>query len=168
MAVDGGQIEDGAGLAHVRHPLRDRLGHGEHRADIEVEQHVHGGVLHFQERLADIGAGIVEQRVERPFRRHQRADRRAVGHVQRAGLGGEAGGGEFSHRRLHLRKAPRRQHHLGPGGGQRHGAGAADPLAGPRDQGALAIEAEGRRDRQAHGALCSAWQIKGGLLRRFV
>jgi hypothetical protein len=41
----------------------------------------------------------------------------------------------------------------------RHGAGAADPLAGPRDEGALAIEAEGRRDRQAHRVMLrvTAW-----------
>lgn len=119
-------MHDRAARATRRHHRRGGLGDPEGGADVEREQAVERLVVHVEERLELVRAGVVDEHVER----RQRADR---GH-------GLVVGDAAQHRFDAPSRLPRHVVEVGGGARERERAGAPDPASRPGDQGDLAVQ----------------------------
>jgi len=71
-----------ASVRVVQHPLHGGLGSDERGADVQVQQCVEGRRFGFDERLRDVGPGIVDQDVEGGEGGERLPHRRLVQHIQ--------------------------------------------------------------------------------------
>ena len=137
-------IEPGcfASIRRARHRLRHEKG----GAHVEREDEVEILDLHVDERRRPVGAGIVDQDVERRLRGDRRLHRVDVAHVERerrrpvcprARIASAASSISFAR--------ARGERHMRAGVGQRGGGGQPDAAPAAGHQRAPAVEAEGGR-----------------------
>ena len=133
--------------------LRHRLRHEIRGADVEREHEVEVLDLHLDERRRLVGAGVVDQNVERLARGNRGARSLHVTHIDRKRIGLLAAIANRNGCSLDLRRGAGGERHMRAGVGQRGGRGEPDAAARAGHERAPAVEAErgraGEVDRHA-------------------
>jgi hypothetical protein len=137
--TDGGHVDDTA--LPLRHHLAGRrLGQERRRPEVHAQDRVPVRRGEIEERRRGArDASVVEEDVqaaeETHGRRHERRDLRVAPEVGQHDLGPDPVRGRFLGRPAEIRGAPRRQHEVGAGLGQRQREGPPESPAGPGHQG---------------------------------
>jgi len=143
QADDRGDVDDAA-AALLDHGSQDGLGAEEDAGQVGGQDRVPVRVLHAQHQVVPGHAGVVHQAVdpavglEDPSGRG--GDRRAVGDVDRDGLGPAAGACDLLHGLRQTGAVPSREHDHGALGSERARDGPSDATRAPRHQDDLPVE----------------------------
>jgi hypothetical protein len=123
----------------ARHRLRDKIS----RAHVERKHEIEILDFDVDKRRRPVGAGIVDQDVERRLRRNRLGRGVDVAHVERERRGCLPARANGLGRFLNFLGGTRGERHLRAGVGQRRGAGEPDAAPGAGHQRAPPVEAEG-------------------------
>ena len=123
----------------ARHGLGDEVG----RAHVEAHDGVEVLDGDVEQQLGPVGAGVVDEDVERLGARDRGLHGGEVGDVEDERLGLLPARTDRRRRRLDLARRARHQRHMRSGVRQRRGRRQADAPPGARHQRTLAVEAEG-------------------------
>ena len=149
MAHLRGDVDDRAPHRGRRHSPRHRLRDEERGALVQRGDGVVVLLGHIEERRRPVGAGVVDQDVERRLASiaARTAARSVTSSTSASALPPSVA--DLGRGRLDLGRGARRQHDMRAGLRQGRGCRQADAAAGAGDQGAAAVEAEAARGMRA-------------------
>jgi hypothetical protein len=150
-------VDDRAGLLGFDQLARHRLRHEIGGADVEPEDEVEVLNLHVDERRRLVGAGVIDENIERCLRGDCSLHGFDIAHVEHQRLGLVAARADGLSRFLDLGGGACRERHMRAGFGQCGRRREPDAAPGAGHQRAPPVETEGGRfgEVDAHSAACA-------------